>query len=101
MKPNRLAFFPSFCLLLLFEVSMFAQTDAAVNFAPVIPYGSGENAPGQVAIADLNGDAKLDLAVKNCDHTVGVLLGNGNGTFETVAVFGSGGAHPLSVAAEM
>src|SRR5580692_4729071 len=54
---------------------------APVNYA-VGPY------PRQVAVADFNGDGKLDLAVANAGimenpgHTVSVLLGNGDGTFQ-------------------
>ena len=45
-------------------------------------------APSSLAIADFNGDGKLDLAVTNpgaglvIGNTVSVLLGNGNGTFQ-------------------
>jgi hypothetical protein len=45
-----------------------------------------------VAIADLNGDHKADIVVTNAgSDTVGVLLGNGNGTFQPAAIYGSGG----------
>jgi hypothetical protein len=40
------------------------------------------NCPFGVAVADFNGDGKLDLAVANWyDNTVSILLGNGDGTF--------------------
>ena len=40
--------------------------------------------PTSVAVADLNGDGKLDLAVTNySDASVSVLLGKGDGTFGT------------------
>jgi hypothetical protein len=55
--------------------------------------------PTSVAIADFNGDGKLDLAVTNYEDTsVSVLLGNGDGTFGTAAFY-SVGANPLFVAA--
>jgi hypothetical protein len=62
-----------------------------------------ENCPRSVAIGDLNGDGKPDLAVANCGpyedpgHTVSVLLGNGDGTFDAKTDYGTGG-YPVSVA---
>jgi Bacterial Ig-like domain (group 3)/FG-GAP-like repeat len=55
--------------------------------------GSGAS---QIATADLNGDGSADLVVTNADDaTVSVLLGAGDGTFQTQAVyavnFGVGG----------
>jgi hypothetical protein len=53
--------------------------------------------PVSVAMADLNGDGKADLAVAS-GTGVSVLLNNGNGTFGAPASYGSG-TNPLSVAA--
>jgi hypothetical protein len=59
--------------------------------APVL-YPSGGLAAVSVAIADFNGDGKLDLVVANYwSSTVGVLLGNGDGTFQAVITYASGG----------
>jgi hypothetical protein len=73
-----------------------------------IPYGSGAFGAASVAVADVNGDGKLDLVVANCSATssscsggggtVGVLLGNGNGTFQTAVTYGPGGNTPFGVA---
>src|SRR6202044_1883396 len=44
---------------------------------------SSEAGPDAVAVADFNGDHKLDAAVSNGESgSVSVLLGNGNGTFQ-------------------
>src|SRR2546428_447945 len=50
------------------------------TFQPKVDYPTGSS-PSSVAIGDLNGDGKPDLAVANLT-TVSVLLGNGNGTFQ-------------------
>ncbi len=51
-----------------------------------------------VAVGDINGDGKPDLAVANWDDsTVSVLMNNGNGTFAAAVNYGAG-AHPYSVA---
>jgi len=51
--------------------------------------GNGGNNPfAELVAADFNGDGKLDLAVANYnDNTISVLLGNGDGTFQTQATF--------------
>jgi hypothetical protein len=71
-------------------------------FLPVVNYDSGGQLAEMVAVADLNGDGKPDLVVANCcggpsgAGAVGVLLGNGDGTFQPVTVYDPGGS-PLSV----
>jgi hypothetical protein len=55
-----------------------------------------------VAVADVNGDGRLDLAVANYSYgasagSVSVLLGNGNGTFQGAVNFAVGSI-PVSVA---
>ena len=76
-----------------------AKQEPPVGFAGSASYSSGGIAPTSVAMADLNGDGKLDLVVANGGtSTVGVLLGNGDGTFEAPVTYGSGGGEPLAVA---
>jgi hypothetical protein len=79
------------------------------TFRPAVTYGSGGKSAKSVAIADLNGDGKPDLVVANCGlstrcppdggvGSIGILLGNGDGTFRTAVTYLSGGIDPLSVA---
>jgi hypothetical protein len=57
-----------------------------------------EGAPIAVAVGDFNGDGKPDLAVANLSgNTVSILLGNGDGSFQTPAAYRVEGA-PIAVA---
>ncbi len=58
-------------------------------FGPVVTY-SDSGLPYSVAAGDFNGDGKLDLALLN-SGTIGVLLGNGDGTFRAAVNYDSGG----------
>ena len=80
---------------------------SGLNFAPAVSYGSGGQSPLSVVVADLDGDGKLDLAVASCGGnpgncgsdvgTVGVLMGKGDGAFNTAVAYGSGGLGAYSV----
>jgi len=74
------------------------------TFQTVTKYSSGGLTALSVAVADVNGDAKPDLVVANwCTDSsctassVGVLLGNGDGTFQTAVTYNSGGIFANSV----
>jgi glucose/arabinose dehydrogenase len=66
-------------------------------FSPPTQYAAGTNAHG-AALAQLNGDGKLDLAIANAgSNNITVRLGNGDGTFGGAANFVTG-TTPKSVA---
>jgi Bacterial Ig-like domain (group 3)/FG-GAP-like repeat/FG-GAP repeat len=81
------------------------------TFHTAVPYPSGAFGAASVVVADVNGDGKPDLVVANCSATksdctggggltvgAGVLLGNGDGTFQTAVTFNSGGSTPFGIA---
>jgi len=71
-------------------------SSVALSITSELAAGSG---PDSVAVGDFNGDGKLDLAVANSgSNDVSVLLGNGDGTFQTALYSPLVGVNPVSVA---
>jgi hypothetical protein len=69
------------------------------TFTTMMNYSTGkESEPWWVALGDVNNDNVLDIVSANIgSDTVGILLGNGDGTFATVVNYSTLG-HSLSVA---
>src|SRR6185503_16324385 len=83
-------------LSVLSLVPATARAQASLLNAPR-DFVSGGN-PFSVAVSDLNGDGKPDLAVANYgSNNLSALLGNGDGTFQAAQVV-SVGLQPRSVA---
>jgi len=73
------------------------------TFQSAVTYGSGGYPAYSVAVGDLRGNGILDLVVTNAgfecdDPSVGVLLGNGDGTFQPAVTYDTGGSCAASVA---
>ena len=84
-------------LVLGSSVSAAAPTGSAPSFDLARSYATG-HAPESVAIGDMNGDGKLDLATANAfDMTVSVLLNRGDGRLQVKLDYQTGD-WPLSVA---
>jgi hypothetical protein len=97
MCSKLLLYFARILCLFLFVSNSWC---AAPIFQLLNTYSSGGYSPTSVALADVNGDGTLDVIVANwcatsdtCSDggTVGVLLGNGDGTLQPVHTYNSGG----------
>jgi Bacterial Ig-like domain (group 3)/FG-GAP-like repeat/FG-GAP repeat len=71
------------------------------TFRPAVTYHTSSNSgvsgsATSAAVADVNGDGKPDIVASN-PKTLGVLLGNGDGSFQTPADYAGG--FPYSIAA--
>jgi len=81
------------------------------TFQPVVAYDPGGQGTKSVAIADVNRDGKADLLSANCGPeacgpgraggTVGILLGNGDGTFQAAASYSAGNSPDSIASADM
>lgn len=67
------------------------------RFAKAVTYDAGISGPMALKIADVNDDGRPDIVVTG-GNQVGVLLNNGNGTFQTSQIYNAGGFGMQSVA---
>jgi hypothetical protein len=69
-------------------------------FGTAVSYDTGSAGAGPIAAADLNKDGKLDVVLGNCcaGSTVGVMLGNGDGTLQAPTGYAVGSTEAKSIA---
>src|SRR5215203_726872 len=93
--------------ILLTLTALQSPASDAPLFLPAASYGTGGYNPLSVLVADVNGDGKPDMIVANqCSGSdfcvgggaVGVVLSNGDGTFQTPLIYASGGSFLNAVA---
>jgi len=83
------------------------QRPDSPGFLSPVTYSTGADNPFSMAIADINSDGKPDLIVANqctgpdfCGFpgVLGILLANGDGTFQSAVTYSSGGSSLTAVA---
>src|SRR5215471_15415300 len=99
-RPRCATRWPCLALGLAASISLLIPREALASplfDAPFMSFDTGVY-PYSVAVADLNGDGRQDLAIANSsDNSVSILLGRGDGTFSPRQDY-SVGAAPHSVA---
>jgi FG-GAP-like repeat/Bacterial Ig-like domain (group 3) len=78
---------------------LLGNGDGTFQPAQNIPLGQQFSSPTGLAVADLNGDGKLDIVATD-SYTyglVGVFFGNGDGTFQPPQIYSTGGGYPSQV----
>jgi len=69
------------------------------SFRPPQSFATGTN-PARIIVGDFNNDGIPDLAVTNFgDNTVSILLGNGDGTFQTQTPYATAPGGPVGIVA--
>jgi uncharacterized protein (DUF2141 family) len=89
-------------LLCLEVLHVMASAQSDPLFLTGVNYTAGGFSPTFIAVADLNGDGKPDVVAGQYYSgfylDIGVLLGNGDGTFQSPHKYYSGGGYPMAVA---
>ncbi len=78
-------------------LSVLMARSVAQNFVPAVDYPT-QMQPSGIAVADFNGDGNADVVVANSgSHSLSLLLGNGDGTFEPPITLSLSPVRPVSI----
>ena len=70
---------------------IFINNNNGTFEAPIIYVIGSNSSPWSVVAGDFDGDSRMDLAVANYgSNTIGIFIGNNNGTFQTQGTFSTG-----------
>jgi uncharacterized repeat protein (TIGR01451 family) len=84
--------------VLLLSMIVYGPSAFAVDFASPVSHSTGM-LPYDIVAADFNGDGKVDLAVANSGGAnISILLGKGDGTFESAVNYDAGAPNPAFLA---
>lgn len=98
--PITLALLSSSLVAPVSQLASSAITGNLTGSFPRTDFPVGHS-PSAIAVGDFNGDGKLDLAATNeGDNTVSILLGNGDGTFQSQTTVPTGVAPDAIVAGD-
>ncbi|CAF2869780.1 unnamed protein product [Rotaria sp. Silwood2] len=95
---NRVGIFLTQCLAT--TTSMTTGSVRQLAFEPMVSYTTTVFlGPNAATVGDFNSDSYLDIVTANYDNSsVGVLLGTGNGTFQTQRIFSVGNnVQPMAI----
>ncbi|MCC6677011.1 MAG: VCBS repeat-containing protein [Phycisphaerales bacterium] len=89
--------FAAVSIVTVLWASPAARAQGPLYFRPFVSYPIASYS-FDVAVADFNGDGTLDAATANYyTDNVSILLGNGDGTFQSAVNYAAGGGSPMNI----
>ena len=80
------------------SLSIYLATDNGTFSRPKIHPTGVHSDPYMVAVADLNNDQRLDIALANFDtNNIEIFIGDGNDSFASQLIISTGSSHPIYI----